>query len=172
MLSVGDIARETGLSRQRVWQLAVAGRIPAKTANPKGKQHRFYDSDAFAGWRKDQSARRSAMPTGAQMPRARRMARRRWERIARLLEIIKNKIEVNPAEKALALEYHDALAELWYRKSMGPLCESLPLLEGVQALHEIKDLFPIELKAAAKTASLLVAIRKSIAQLPTRSASS
>ena len=69
LLSVGQIAKETGLTRQRIWQLAVTGGIPAKRANPNGKQHRFYDSAEFAAWRKEK-ARQSARPRGSQVRRA------------------------------------------------------------------------------------------------------
>jgi hypothetical protein len=80
VLSVGDIVKETGLTRQRIWQLAVAGRIPAQRANPNAKQHRFYDSAEFAAWRK-QKARQSARPRASQVRRAYRISRRRQEKI-------------------------------------------------------------------------------------------
>ena len=80
VLSVGDIVKETGLSRQRIWQLAVTGRIPAERANPAGKHHRFHDSPAFAAWRKEK-ARQSARPRASQVRRAYRISRRRQEKI-------------------------------------------------------------------------------------------
>jgi hypothetical protein len=174
VLSVGDIVKETGLSRQRIWQLAVAGGIPAKRANPNGKQHRFHDSAEFAAWRKKKAARRSAKP-GVQVPRAHRIARRRREKIDRLMEIFKNKTEVNPREKELALAYHFVLTRLWSRKIL-PSFTPLPLLEGIQAIHESKSQW---LRVGRQTffqtnpmdwEKMLCWIREMIEKLPTRSA--
>src|SRR4030095_13441048 len=83
VLSVGDIAKETGLSRQRIWQLAVTGWIPAERANPGGKHHRFHDSAAFAAWRKEK-ARQSARPPARQVRRAYRISQRRQVKIDKL----------------------------------------------------------------------------------------
>src|SRR4030095_14691224 len=88
VLSVGDIAKETGLSRQRIWQLAVIGGIPAERANPGGKHHRFHDSAAFAAWRKEK-ARQSARPPARQVRRAFRISYRPREKNEKLLEILK-----------------------------------------------------------------------------------
>jgi hypothetical protein len=102
VLSNGDIARETGLSRQRIWQLAVTGGIPAERANPGGKHHRFHDSAAFAAWRKEK-ARQSARPRASQVPRAYRISRRRQEKIEKLREISVNQTEVSASDKEAAL---------------------------------------------------------------------
>ena len=80
ILSVGDIAKETGLTRQRIWQLAAAGGIPAERANPGEKHHRFHDSALFAKWRKEK-ARQSARPRAIQVRRAYRISQRRQEKI-------------------------------------------------------------------------------------------
>jgi hypothetical protein len=139
MLSNGDIARETGLSRQRVWQLAVTGRIPAKRANPGGKQHRFYDSAKFAAWRKEK-ARRSARPPAGQVRRTYRISRRRQEKIDKLLEILWNQTEVSASEKEVALSYFDCLFTLWWVSKKTQL--RIPLLEGIHAYYESKLLLP------------------------------
>jgi len=112
VLSVGDIAKETGLSRQRVWQLAVTGGITAKRANPGGKQYRFHDSAAFAEWRKEK-ARQSARPPASQARRANRISWRRWEKIKKLSEILKNQTEVSASDKEAALLYYDCLIALY-----------------------------------------------------------
>src|SRR4030095_1980957 len=102
VLSVGDIAKETGLSRERIWQVAVTGGIPAERANPGGKHHRFHDSAAFAAWRKEK-ARQSARPRASQVPRAYRISRRRQEKIEKLREISVNQTEVSASDKEAAL---------------------------------------------------------------------
>src|SRR5437016_6963356 len=94
VLSVGDIVKETGLSRQRIWQLAVTGGIPAERANPGGKHHRFYDDATFAAWRKEK-AQQSARPRANPVRRAYRISRRRQEKIEKLFEILKNQTEVS-----------------------------------------------------------------------------
>ena len=143
MLSNGDIARETGLSRQRVWQLAIAGRIPAESANPNGKQHRFYDSAKFAAWRKEK-ARQSARPRASQVRRASRISRRRQEKIDKALEILKNGTEVSASDKEAALSYCDCLFRLWRVRRWKET--QLPLLEGIHALYESKLIFGHGLK--------------------------
>jgi hypothetical protein len=40
----------SAVSRQRNWQLAEEGRIPAKRGNPGGKHYRYYNSAALAEW--------------------------------------------------------------------------------------------------------------------------
>jgi hypothetical protein len=101
ILSVGDIAKETELSRQRIWQLAVTGGIPAERANPGGKQHRFHDSPAFNAWRKEKK-RRSARPRPSQVRRAYRLSYRPEEKIEKLLEILENQTEVSASGKKAA----------------------------------------------------------------------
>ena len=100
-LSVGDISKETGLTRQRIWQLAVAGRIPAERANPGEKHHRFHDSALFAAWRKEK-ARQSARPRASQARRAYRISQRRPEKIEKLPEICINQTEVSASDKESA----------------------------------------------------------------------
>jgi hypothetical protein len=101
VLSVGDIAKETGLSRQRIWQLAVNGGIPAERANPGGKQHRFHDSPAFNAWRKNKK-RQSARPRASQVRRASPISQRPQEKIEKLLEILENQTEVSASGKKAA----------------------------------------------------------------------
>jgi len=147
VLSNGDIARETGLSRQRIWQLAVTGGIPAERANPGGKHHRFHDSAAFAAWRKEK-ARQSARPRASQGRRAYRISRHRQEKIEKLREILKNQT-VRASDKQAALSYYDCLAALanamsvlymlgwWVRPwKMNLTQRRIPLLEGIHALFE------------------------------------
>jgi hypothetical protein len=112
VLSVGDIAKETGLSRQRIWQLAVTGGIPAERANPSGKHHRFHDSAVFAAWRKEK-ARQSARPRASQMRRAYRISRRRQAKIEKLREIDMKQTEVSASDKEAALLYYRCLHTLW-----------------------------------------------------------
>ena len=109
VLSVGDIAKETGLSRQRIWQLAVTGGIPADRANPGGKHHRFRDSAPFVAWRKEK-AQQSARPRARQVRR--RAYRRRQEKIEKLREILENQTEVSASDKKAALLYYGCLLEL------------------------------------------------------------
>lgn len=158
MLSVGDIARETGLSRQRIWQLAIAGRIPAKQAKPPGKQYRFYDSAAFIAWRKQKASQRAVKPVA--MTRAQRISRKRWERIECLQKILVEKKAVHPDEKEMALRYIGILGNLWVR------LDSLPLLEGIHALVGSKGFRRFDVKSI----SVLLSIEKAIEELPTRSA--
>jgi hypothetical protein len=143
VLSVGDIVKETGLSRQRIWQLAVTGRIPAKRANPGGKHHRFHDSAAFAAWRKEK-ARQSARPRASQVRRAYRISRRRREKIEKLREILENQTEVSASDKEAALLYYRCLFTLWWTRWVS-LTER-PLLEGIHALYESKLIFGHGLK--------------------------
>ncbi len=158
LLSTGDIARETGLTPQRIWQLAVAGRIPAKQASHSGKWHRFYDSAEFAAWRKEQR-RRSARPVGKTTTHAQRISRKRRERIECLLKILDEKKAVTPNEKKLALHYLHANFLL----SMG---HDLPLVEGIHAFVGSKGFgrFDVDLVV------FLALVQKGILQLPTRSA--
>jgi hypothetical protein len=137
VLSVGDIAKETGLSRQRIWQLAVTGGIPAERANPGGKHHRFHDSAAFAAWRKDK-ARQSARPRASQVRRAYRISRRRQEKIEKLREIGMNQTEVSASDKEAALLYYRCLHTLWWVRWRQP---RIPLVEGIHALYESKLIF-------------------------------
>ncbi len=161
LLSTGDIARETGLTPQRIWQLAVAGRIPAKRANPGGKQYRFYDSAEFAAWRKEQR-RRIARPVGRTMTHAQRISRKRRERIERLLKILREKEAVEPHDKKLALHYLHALFLLLF-------AHDLPLVEGIHALVESK-FFRLSGRFDVKSIGLLNSVQKAIHELPTRSA--
>jgi hypothetical protein len=135
VLSVGDIAKETGLSRQRIWQLAVTGGIPAKRANPSGKQHRFHDSATFAAWRKGK-ARQSARPRGlSPVQRSHRISRRRQEKIEKLHEMLVNETEVSASDKEVALWYYRCLFTLWWAR-VGMSLREWPLLEGIHALYE------------------------------------
>ena len=138
LLSVGHIFKETGLTRQRIWQLAVTRRIPAKRANPNGKQHRFYDSAEFAAWRKEK-ARQSARPRASQVRRAYRISRRRREKIEKLREILENQTEVSASDKKAALLYYRCLFELWWGVKLFE--RRIPLLEGIHALYESKLIF-------------------------------
>ena len=137
VLSVGDIAKETGLSRQRIWQLAVTGGIPAERANPGGKHHRFHDSPAFAVWRKEK-ARQSARPPARQVRRAYRISRRRQEKIEKLRDIVICETEVTASDKEAALSYYRCLRTL---RGMNIPERRIPLLEGIHALYESKLLF-------------------------------
>jgi hypothetical protein len=157
-LSVGDISKETGLSRQRIWQLAVAGGIPAKRANPNGKQHRFYDSARFAAWRKEK-ARQSARPRAIQVRRAYRISRRRQEKINKLMGILKNETEVSASDKEAALLYYRCLFMLWWERWF--LERRIPLLEGIHALYESKLIFH-DLKI-----DFLMFLESAIEELPT-----
>jgi hypothetical protein len=162
VLSTGDIARETGLHRVRIWQLAVAGGIPAKRANPGGKQYRFHDSAKFAAWRK-KKARQSARPRASQVRRAYRISRRRREKIEKLLEIIKNQTEVSALDKEAALLYYRCLFTLWWVRCMNLTERRIPLLEGVHALYESKLIFGQGLKIDFD------GLESEIQRLPTRS---
>jgi excisionase family DNA binding protein len=126
LLSVGDIAKETGLTRQRIWQLAKAGQIPAERA--AGKQHRFHESPVFAAWRKEK----------AEHPRASQISRRRQYKIDKLREILWNRTEVTAQEKEAALSYVDCLFMLWRGRRRK---EAFPLLEGIHALYGSKISF-------------------------------
>ena len=159
VLSVGDIVKETGLSRQRIWQLAVTGRIPAERANPAGKHHRFHDSPAFAAWRKEK-ARQSAMPRASQVRRAYRISRRRQEKIEKLREILENQTEVSASEKEAALSYCDCLFRLWRVRRWKET--QLPLLEGIHAVYGSKITF-------RQGQMEYFALKLFIADLPTRS---
>jgi hypothetical protein len=139
VLSVGDIAKETGLSRQRIWQLAVTGAIPAERANPNGKHHRFHDSATFAEWRKEK-ARQSARPPARQVRRAYRISQRRQEKIEKLHEILVNETEVSASDKEVALWYYRCLFTLWWAR-VGMSLREWPLLEGIHALYESKIIF-------------------------------
>jgi hypothetical protein len=161
VFSVGDIARQTGLSRQRVWQLAIAGRIPAKRANPNGKQHRFYDSEEFAAWRKEK-ARQSAKPPVGQVRRAYRISRRRQEKIEKLREILMNQTEVSASDKETALLYYRCLWRLWWVRWWNFANMQIPLLEGIHALYESKLIF-------ANETGPLIALESAIERLPTSS---
>jgi hypothetical protein len=136
VLSTVDIAKETGLSRQRVWQLAVAGEIPAERANPGGKQWRFYESSKFAAWRKEKAAR----PKVGLVPRASQISRRRQNKIDKAIEIVENRTEVSASEKEAALAYCDYLLGLCRvtRETR------LPLLKGLHALHGRKFTLEID----------------------------
>jgi hypothetical protein len=72
--SVGRLARKTGLSRQRIWQLARGGWLPAKRL--PGKQHRFRESPALIAWI-NQKARQSAQRRKGGDPLARSSRSRR-----------------------------------------------------------------------------------------------
>jgi hypothetical protein len=144
VLSVGDIVKETGLSRQRIWQLAVTGGIPAERANPGGKHHRFHDSAAFAAWRKEK-ARQSARPPARQVRRAYRISQRRQEKIEKLHEILVNETEVSASDKEVALWYYRCLFRLWWAR-VGMSFREWPLLEGIHALYESKIIFGRSLK--------------------------
>jgi hypothetical protein len=174
VLSVGDIAKETGLSRQRIWQLAVTGGIPAERANPGGKHHRFHDSATFAEWRKEK-ARQSARPRASQGRRAYRISRHRQEKIEKLREILKNQT-VRASDKQAALSYYDCLAALadamsvlymlgwWVRPwKMNLTQRRIPLLEGIHALFEDVFVFGYGDRDA------LVDLKSAIERLPTRS---
>ena len=145
VLSNGDIARETGLSRQRIWQLAVTRRIPAKRANPGGKHHRFYDSAKFAAWRKEK-ARQSARPPARQVRRAYRLSQRRQEKIEKLREILENQTEVSASDKEATLWYYSCLFTLWWVRYLNFTERRIPLLEGIHALYESKLIFGHGLK--------------------------
>jgi hypothetical protein len=160
VLSVGDIALETGLSRQRIWRLAVTGGIPAERANPGGKQHRFYDSARFAAWRKDK-AQASARPRARQVRRTYRISRRRQEKIEKLMEILDNQTEVSAEDKEAALSYYHCLFTLWWRRSR------FPLLEGIHALYQSKLLFGNLTLGGRMDAH--IALPRAIERLPTRS---
>jgi hypothetical protein len=172
VLSNGDIARETGLSRQRIWQLAVTGGIPAERANPGGKQHRFYDSAKFAAWRKEK-AQQSARPRASQVRRAYRLSRRRQEKIEKLFEILENQTEVSAEEKEAALSYYGCLAELtdamsvlymlWWVRSWKMRQPRIPLLEGIHALFESK----LRFSNADPNIDALIALESAIKRLPT-----
>ena len=175
VLSVGDIAKETGLSRQRIWQLAVTGGLPAERANPGGKHHRFHDSTAFAAWRKEK-ARQSARPRGlSPVQRSHRISRRRQEKIEKLWEILKNQTEVSASEKEAALSYYGCLAELtdamsvlymlWWVRSWKMRQPRIPLLEGIHALFESK----LRFDNADPKMDALIALESAIKRLPTRS---
>jgi len=159
VLSTGDIARETGLHRVRIWQLAVARVIPAKRANPGGKQYRFHDSAKFAAWRK-KKAQQSARPRVSQVRRAYRISRRRREKIEKLLEILKNQTEVSASDKEAALSYCDCLFRLWRVRRWKET--QLPLLEGIHALYGSKISF-------RKGTMEYFALKYFIDDLPTRS---
>jgi hypothetical protein len=162
VLSVGDIAKETGLSRQRIWQLAVTGGIPAERANPDGKQHRFHDSATFAAWRK-WKARQSARPRGlSPVQRSQRISRCRQEKIEKLHEILVNETEVSASDKEVALWYYRCLFMLWWAR-VGMSLREWPLLEGIHALHESKIIFGPGLKIDH------VGIEETIERLPTYS---
>ena len=141
VLSVGDIVKETGLSRQRIWQLAVTGGIPAERANPGGKHHRFYDSAEFAAWRK-QKARQSARPRASQVRRAYRISRRREEKIEKLRKILVEKpTEVSASDKKAALLYCRCLLTLQW---LNLTHRRIPLFEGIRALYESKLIYSNE----------------------------
>jgi hypothetical protein len=141
LLSVGDIAKETGLSRQRVWQLAVIGGIPAKRANPGGKHYRFHDSAKFAAWRKEKK-RQSARARGGQVRRDHRISRRREEKINKLFDILTiDETGVSAEEKQLALQYFNCLRALWRLRWSNPSKRQMPVLEGLHALYESKSFF-------------------------------
>jgi hypothetical protein len=160
-LSVGDISKETGLSRQRIWQLAVAGGIPAKRANPNGKQHRFYDSALFAAWRKEKAGQ-SARPRAIQARRAYRISQRRQEKIEKLREICIDQTEVSASDKEAALLYYRCLFMLWWERWF--LERRIPLLEGIHALYESKLIFGHGLKI-----DFLIGLESPIERLPTYS---
>ena len=177
VLSVGDIAKETGLSRQRIWQLARSGGgIPgAKRANPGGKHHRFRDSAPFVAWRKEK-AQQSARPRARQVRR--RAYRRRQEKIEKLREILENQTEVSASDKKAALLYYGCLLELtdamshlymlgwWVRPwKMKMTQQRIPLLEGIHALFESKLVFG----DADPEMDALVDFESAIKRLPTRS---
>ena len=168
MLSVGDIAKETGLSRQRIWQLAVTERLPAKRFNPGGKQHRFYDSAEFAAWRKRKKAALRRATPSVQVSRAVRVGRRRAKKIQNLLEIFENKTEVREVEKEEALQYLDTL--VFFIMSKQGLADLYggprPLLEGIHALYESKFF------AGETGLDRFNYLFEEIKKLPTRSASS
>jgi hypothetical protein len=163
VLSTGDIAKETGLSRQRIWQLGVTGEIPAERANPGGKHYRFYDSAEFAAWRK-QKARQSARSRASQVRRASRISRQ--EKIEKLFEILKNQTEVSAREKEAALSYFDCLFRLWRMRQVRRVRRwketQLPLLEGIHALYGSKITF-------RKKHMEYIAMKYFISDLPTRS---
>jgi hypothetical protein len=161
VLSVGDIAKETGLSRQRIWQLAVTGGIPAERANPGGKHHRFHDSPAFAAWR-ERKARQSAKPRVlSQVQRSRRISQRRQEKIEKLHEILENETEVSAPDKELALSYYRCLSMLWWARC-GLSFREWPLLEGIHAAYQSKFLFGHGLEIDHR------GIEETIERLPTR----
>lgn len=142
VLSVGDIAKETRLTRQHVWHLAVTGAIPAERANPGGKQYRFYESPRLTTWIKEKAAYR---PPVSQERRCSRISRRRREKIEKLLEILENKTEVSAQDKETALSYFSCLFVLWWARWMNPE-RRIPLLEGIHALYESKLIFGHGLK--------------------------
>jgi hypothetical protein len=137
--SVGRLARKTGLSRQRIWQLARGGWIPAKRL--PGKQHRFHESPALIAWIK-QKARQSAWRRKGGDPLApRRVSRRRAEKIEKLREILENQTEVSAEDKEAALLYYGYLFTLWLVRWLNITQRRIPLLEGIHALYESKLIF-------------------------------
>ena len=166
VLSVGDIAKETGLSRQRIWQLAVTGGIPAERANPGGKHHRFHDSAAFAAWRKEK-AQQSARPPARQVRRAYRISQRRQEKIEKLLEILDNQTEVSAEEKEAALWYYGCLEALWWVRFWEGTQLRIPLIEGIHALYQSKLLFGNLTLGGRMDAH--IDLLRAIKRLPTRS---
>jgi hypothetical protein len=136
VLSVGDIALETGLSRQRIWRLAVTGGIPAERANPGGKQYRFLESPKFATWRKDK-AQASARPRA---PRTYRIGQRRLKKIEKLWEILENGMPVSAQDKKAALVYWRCVKTL--RRSQLRLqrlnSQAVPLVKLLRAQYEIQ----------------------------------
>lgn len=62
VLTTGDIARLSTHKRERVWQLAAAGKIPAKRANPGGSQYRYYNSAKLRAWCEKEKRRLAARP--------------------------------------------------------------------------------------------------------------
>jgi hypothetical protein len=99
--------------------------------------------------------------------RARRISQRRRQRAEKLFQIAEEKTRVSPVEKALACSYISILAMLWKRKFFGDLVAAIPLLEGIESIHQSK-IFSLDEKGA----EMLDGLAKMIRELPTRVAPS
>jgi predicted DNA-binding transcriptional regulator AlpA len=137
-LTIPDIARDTGYTRQQMFTWHKKGKIPFKPAKWGGKQVRYHNSPELRAWMKKVAEQKAnPLPT---MTRAQRISQRRAEKIEKLCAIFNNKTEVKTDEKEAAIYFCLCLEKVSRRKSVQERYP-FPLIEGIWALYKTNRLF-------------------------------
>lgn len=161
-LTVGDIAKTTGYTRQHIHALARSGRIAGDRANPGGKHFRYVDNQKIRAWCEELSIKRTARAPSL-TPRHRR-SKRDHQAVMELDRILVSSEPVDHYDKEIAIGYWAAVRALFLEKSIGPLFPR-PLLKGVVAAHRI--LFGLTMDIGSR-AGFIDRINDAIRQLPVR----
>ena len=174
--NLGNLA---GYTKAQMCNLARTNQIPGRRVNPGGKHYRFADTPEIRHWcawkkreRERPRPRRSKAAKRAPFSgywNLRGDAGERDEKIRRLQDILMEHKPVSKAEKELALEYFDALANLAFQR-IQPLTD-FPLLEGVRALDHGTLFFRFTFPLFGKSDQILGGVnevREMIKALPIR----